>query len=490
MLIIMIVTLYTSRLVLKQLGITDFGIYSVIGSVVISCSFISTAMTQATQRFLSFELGANNMKNFNKTISISILLYIFIGVFLFFIFETIGLYVLKNYLRIPAHRMQSALWTYHLSVLTFIVSVFRIPYNAAIIAYEKMSFFAISSIFETILKLAIVFLLAFLSYDKLVLYSFLLLCVSILTHFLYYFYCRLKLNGCILRIYKDKNSFKKLLTFSGWSTLGGFSTVLANQGLNILLNIFSGVITNAGMGIANQVSYAVNMFAINFQMAFNPQIVKSYASHNWNYLNKLLISTSKFSYYLLLIIIFPILIFTSESLAFWLTEVPPYAVNFCRIILISVLIDSLSAPLWMCIQATGKIKNYQIILSLILILSVLLIWLLLRLEYNVYIVVSVKIISSLLLFAFRLIYVNRIASKLLSGYFLNVILKVGQVSLVASVSLVITLYLRNKTDTHIYYILFATLILIISIVFCIYSIGLTKKEKSFFKKIIKKRNEK
>lgn len=482
----MVVTLYTSRIVLKYLGVEDFGIYSVIGSVVISFSFISTAMTQAVQRFLSFELGCNNIDGFNKILSLSLLSYIMISILMFVIFETIGLWFLINYLTIPPDRMDSALWTFHLSVLTFVLSIFKIPYNAAIIAYEKMSFFAICSIFEAIMKLAVVFLLGFFVYDKLIVYAALLLLVAILMNIIYYLYCKFRLEGCGFKFHKDTLVLKQLLKFSGWSTLGGFSTAISNQGLNILLNIFLGVVVNAGMGIANQVSYAINLLVTNFQMAFNPQIVKSYASHNWEYLNQLMLSTSKISFFLLFLTILPLFIYTPECLSLWLVEVPPYSIDLCRIILISLLIDSLSGPLWMCIQATGKIKNYQIILSFILIGGMLIAWILLKMEFNLYTVVAIKILSSLSLLIFRLVYVNKSVPIILKGYFEKVILKIGKVCAISVIiPIIIFFFVKNKIEFIGYHAFFMILIVSLTL-FCIYFIGLNLNEKLFLKEIIKK----
>ncbi len=316
MLITMIVTLYTSRIVLNTLGIEDFGIYNIIGGVIILFTFLNVAMSNTTQRFLSFELGRNDMEQLKKTFSMSMTAHISIALIVFLLSETVGLWFINTQLNIPAERMNAANWVYQFSILTFVFQIIRVPYNASIIAYERMSFYAYISIIEVILKLAVVFLLQKGGFDKLIFYSILLFIVSIIILYAYKVYCNKKFKISRYYFFWDGSLYKNIMSFSGWSLMGSVASISANQGINILLNIFFGVAVNAAMGIANQVNGALNSFVVNFQTAFKPQIVKSYAEGDKKYLTQLILQTSKFSFFLFFIVSIPILLNTEFALKF------------------------------------------------------------------------------------------------------------------------------------------------------------------------------
>ena len=299
MFVMMAVSLYTSRVVLEVLGETDYGIYNIIGGVVVLFSFFNGALLQATQRFLNFELGKKNIEGLERIFCMSMNAYLILSFIFLILAETIGLWFVNTQLNIPADRMTAANWVYQFSIATFIIRLIRVPYNATIIAYERMSFFAYMSLFEVILKLLMVYLLYAIKWDKLSFFAFFYTLLPILIYFIYKLYCNKHFYITWYKRIWDGQIFRQLFSFSGWSLFGSVANLLANQGLNILVNIFHGVSVNAALGIANQISAKVTQFLTNFQMAFNPQIVKKYAAGEMNSLYKLIYSASKISYFII-----------------------------------------------------------------------------------------------------------------------------------------------------------------------------------------------
>lgn len=368
MILILGVSLYTTRIVLKVLGVEDFGIYNVVGGVVVMLSFLSSSMSSATQRFLSFELGKNDLPQLTRVFGMSINIQIFIALGVLLVAETAGLWFLNTKMTIPDDRMVAANWVYQFSILTFIVNVISVPYNAAILTYEKMNVFAYISVLEVILKLLAVFMLEWFGFDKLKLYAILIFAVSLIIRIIYGIYVKMNIKACKHSFFWDKKLFKKLANFAGWSLWGSIAVVSYTQGVNILLNIFFGPLVNAARGIAFQVNAALRSFVSNIQLAMNPQIIKSYAAENNAYMHRLIYSGAKFSYFLMLLISVPILLSTHQVLALWLTQVPEYTVIFCRLIIIDGLLNSISGPLMTGARASGKIKFYQAVVGGLLLL--------------------------------------------------------------------------------------------------------------------------
>ncbi|MDR0682603.1 MAG: lipopolysaccharide biosynthesis protein [Dysgonamonadaceae bacterium] len=361
--LIMLVSLYTVRVVLKTLGAEDYGIYNVVAGVVVLFSFLNGAMTGATQRFLNYALGQNNTEEARDVYSLSFMLYVFISLLVIILAETIGLWFLQTRLNIPTGRKDAAFAVYQFSIAATVTGLLRVPYHAVIIAYERMSFFALASVIESLLKLGTVFLLAAVRFDSLVIYAFLVFASGIIIFFIYKFYCNRTFETARFRYCGDRTLLRRLVGFSGWSIFGGIAYIGRAQGTNILINIFTDVTVNAAMAIATQVNSAVYSFVANFQTAFNPQIIKSYAAGDLVYFKRLLSQTSKISFYLLFILFLPVYINAEFILKLWLKDTPEYTVIFMRLILILSLTDAVSGPLWMSIQATGDIKKYQIIVS-------------------------------------------------------------------------------------------------------------------------------
>lgn len=367
MLFLMLISFYTSRVVLQALGAEDFGTYNVVGGVVVMFTFINGAMTTGTQRHLSFELGIPD-GNVGRIFSACFNIHLWLAVLIVILAETIGLWFLNAKLNFPEGHMTAVNWVYQLSILSCVLNIVRVPYNAAIIAYEKMSFYAYIGIIEGILKLAIVFMLAYSPCDKLVYYAFLMMLVIAVVTLAYYAYCRKNFSEIRYSRVSDKALYKRLLNFSGWTLFGSVANMARNQGVTFIVNIFYGVTVNAAIGIANQVNAGITQFVTGFQQAFNPQLTKAEAAKDREYQTKLINVTAKYSYLIILFCSIPILYNLDYVLAFWLGEYPAYTREFCLWIVVSTLIDSISGPLWVTIFAIGKIKSYQIYISLLLLL--------------------------------------------------------------------------------------------------------------------------
>lgn len=366
MLLIMIVTLYVSRVILAALGTDDYGIYSVVGGVVVLFTFLNTSMVSSTQRFLNYEMGQHGeTEKIRDVFSMSINCHLIIIGLIFILGETVGLWLLNSYVNIPDDRIVAANWVYQFCLLTTCFNVFSAPFNAAIIASERMSIYAYISIMEVLLKLLVAFAISLFSFDKLILYAVLLSAVALLICSLYMTYCMVKLSFCRYRFYWDTYLFRKMISFSGWSLLGGMSNIGEVQGINIIVNIFFGVAVNAAMGIANQVASALTMFVNNFATAFNPQIIKTYSAGEHEDFYKLLHTTSRFCYLLFFTLCLPILFYCDTILQIWLREIPEYATLFCRLVILVSLVDSINTPLWTAIRAHGDIKKYNIVTSII-----------------------------------------------------------------------------------------------------------------------------
>ena len=430
MAVIMLVQLYTSRVILQTLGVEDYGIYNIVGAVVVSLSFITGPLSSATQRFLSFELGKKNTGRIKDIFSMSLIVYAILSLLILILAETIGLWFLNNKMEIPPERLYAANWVFQCSILTFIINILNTPFNSAIIAYEKMSFYAYISIFEALARLAVVYFLLLTNSDKLIVYGILIVAVTLSVTTLYKFYCRKYLKDIKIHWVKDKQLLKQLLSFSGWSLFGAVASMSADQGLNLLLNLFFGVTVNAAMGIANQVSAAVNQFVTNFQTAFNPSIVKSYAEGNMEALHQLICRSSKFSFLLLFTVVCPIFFNIEFILQLWLgANIPQYTADFCRLILICLLIDSLAAPLWASINATGKIRLYQICISSSILSNIIISFIFLKMGYPPVSVFIIKCFVTLCNFSVRMYFSRLLLGLSITYYFRRVILRIINVIL-------------------------------------------------------------
>ena len=362
--IILLITLYTSRVVLRTLGVVDFGIYNVVGGVVALFGLVSGALSAAVTRFLNIEMGRNNGENLINIFSSAITIHIALAIIIIIIAEAIGPWFISNHMTIPQERITAALWVFHCSIITFAINLFSVPYNACIIAHEDMKVFAYISIVEAILKLLIVYVLLLLSYDKLVVYGILMLCVAIIIRIIYQIYCRKNYSESRFRLLFDWKMIRSMFGFASWNMLGSTSVLLADQGVNILLNIFCNPIVNAARGIAMQVNHAVNSFSSNFMTALNPQITKSYGAMDLHRFKAMMFNGSRFAMCLLTFISLPILVDTEYVLKLWLGQVPDYSVNFVRLILLFSISESMSNTFTTGLLATGKIKKLMLTVAI------------------------------------------------------------------------------------------------------------------------------
>lgn len=408
----MLVSIYTSRIVLSTLGVTDFGIYNLVGGIVVLFSFFSESMNTSTQRFLSFELGKKNFTGLNKIFSLSILTHFIIAIVIIILSESIGVWFLNTQLVIPPDRLNAANWVFQFSVLTFAYGIMTLPYNAVIIAHEEMSVYAYIGILEVILKLIIVYLLTYFNYDKLKLYAILTFAVTVIVRVIYQIYCRRKYEECRLRFYWNRELFVQMLNFSGWNLIGSFSFVLRTYGSNMLLNIFFGPALNAAKGIASQLDNALNNFVTNFQTALNPQIIKSYAENDRDQTNNLIYRGGMFSFFLLFILTMPILYQMETVLKLWLNNVPDYTVIFAQLTLINTLINTITKPIIVLAQATGKVKMFQILQGGFYLLALPIIYLFLKLNSS-----PVSVMIVLCTFTFVGTFVRIILVKQIVPYF-------------------------------------------------------------------------
>ena len=345
MLFLMCVSLYTSRVVLSALGVEDFGIYNVVGSIVSMFTILSGSLTSAISRFLTFELGRNNSVQLNRVFCTSIIIQVILAIIIIIAIETVGIWFVNNKMQIPANRINAALWVMHLSVLTFCINLISVPYNALIIAHERMSAFAYISIVEAVLKLSIAFLITISLLDKLIFYAILMAFVSVILRLIYGIYSRRNFEEAHFHFIFEKKLLKDMFGFAGWNFIGASSVVIRDQGGNIILNMFCGPVVNAARGVALQVNAATQQFVTNFQTAFNPQITKSFAAGDREYMHSLIMRGARFSFYLLLFLSLPLLLETQYILRIWLKVVPEHATNFTRLMLLFTMSESLAQPI-------------------------------------------------------------------------------------------------------------------------------------------------
>lgn len=364
MLFTMAVSLFTSRVILNTLGVEDYGINNVVGGIVTMFSVLSGSLSSSISRFITFELGKGNIERLKTIFSTGVNIQLGMSVLIIIIAEAVGIWFLNAKMNIPADRMVAANWVFQCAILTFVLNLLSVPYNAAIIAHEKMSAFAYISVVEVSLKLIIVYMLMISPFDRLETYAVLLLLVGAVIRFIYGYYCKRHFEECTYHFVFDKPVLKEMTGFAGWNFLGNGAYMLNTQGVNILMNLYFGVAVNAARGIATQVDAALKQFVNNFTTAVNPQITKSYAQGDLDYMHKLVCRSAKFSAFLMMFFAVPIILETNTILTIWLKTVPDYAVIFLQWIIISSFMDTVLAnSLVTSMFATGKIKRYQIIVT-------------------------------------------------------------------------------------------------------------------------------
>lgn len=476
MILLMGVSLYSSRVVINALGIEDFGVYNVVGGVVAMIGFLNSSLITSTQRFLNVEMGHGDEKTLNETFIQAVNAHAVIAIVAAIVLETVGLWFVMNKLVIPEGQMNAALWVFQCSILSFVITIISAPYNAAIIANERMSLFAILSIIDAVLKLAVAFVVGVLPDNRLKIYALLILATSVIMRFVY--------SGCCVRLFKEcKYHFifkwgqmKQMFSFSGWMIFGCLSDVLAGQGVNMLINIFFGPVFNAARAIGVQVQGAVSQFSVNFMMSVNPQIVKSYASGAVKESFELVFQSSKLSFILMLMVAMPLIIRMEPILTLWLKEVPDYASIFAQLILVEYLVRSSYTPIAQINYATGNVRLYQFSIACLFVFTFAGSYILYKLGYPVYSAFILAIIVAIIGLIVRLLILRKQSRFPMAEYLKKVTLPLSIVFLLSmSVSIIINLHIP---DSFIGTVASCLSAVIVSGIFA-WSLGLNKTERNF-----------
>lgn len=478
MLFSMLVSLYTSRVVLNTLGVEDYGIYNVVGGFVAMFSLISNSLSASVSRFLTFELGRGEMERLKETFSTALLIHIVLAGLVFILSESVGIWFLNTQMTIPSERLYAANWVFQASVIAFMFGLFSVPYNASIISHERMSTFAYIGILEVVLRLLIVLFIAYvpLGYDKLIAYSLLLVVVSMSLQCIYLWYCRKHFEECLFKLHFNKTCWKEMSAFAGWNFIGTTSGLLKDQGVNILLNIFIGPVVNAARGISLSVNSAVCSFAKNFMIALNPQITKSYASGDRNYMFLLSERGSRFSFYLILFFALPIFLETDFILKLWLGQYPEHTINFVRLVLVLSLCEVLSETLITMQLATGKIRNYQIAVGGMQLMNFPLSYICLRLKMPPEVTFIVAIFVTLCCMALRFYFLRCMIDLSVKRYLKNVCANVFWVMLASSA---VPLLIHCNMNYGWLRFILVVLLCAVSVSFMAYFIGCNAPERDF-----------
>ena len=378
MLISMLVGLYTSRILMAQLGVVDFGIYNVVGSIVILLGFLNAALSLSTQRFINYELGNSNCERLTKVYSSSIVIHALLALLVLIFAETVGLWFLNTRMTIPPDRLTAANYVYQFSILSAMLTLTMVPHTATIIAHEHMKSYATIGIIDVLLRFGVACLLYIVNIDKLIVYGLAMSIVAAVDYSMYFLYCKKNFAECRFSFSKDKHLYKSMLAFSGWNIFSSISMVVNGHMVGIILNIFYGPVVNAARGISNQVNGAISGLVSNFQVAVNPRIIQSYASNEKDVFYRLVNKSAKMSFFLLLVLVVPIWINIDVILKVWLGVVPQYAEKFCRIVFITSLINTFSLPLATAANANGNIRFFQTACGIFEIMNIPLSYVLLR----------------------------------------------------------------------------------------------------------------
>lgn len=482
MILVLMVSLYTSRVVLKVLGFEDFGIYNVVGSIVVFFAFLRSALTNATSRYITFEIGTGNKDNLVKVYSMAINCHIVLSIICLILLEIIGVWFLNNKLNIDPERMVAANWVFQLSILTFCVSIIQTPFYSNIIAHERMNFYAVVGIAEVILKLLLAYMLIIIPRDKLTAYAWLLLAVAIVVFLIYFIYCHRMFKDTKYIRYWDSIIVKSFASYSGWSMTVNAADVCSQQSISIFFNLFFGVIANTALGIVNQISSGLNSLVSSFTQAFNPQIIKSYAKNDMGYFMQLLFSSSKLTYILFCLFSVPLLANTDYVLSLWLGDYPSQTAIFFRMILIYYFIDSMQCPLAFAVYATGKLKTHHTIVGCFKILTIPLMYIVLKLGCEAYMALLIWSSMNIVCAIFRTIYMKSLINLPLKEYIIDV---VARLSLFSIITIFPTLFLSSILGSTFFSFGITSLFSVISVLVIGFYIALNAKERNFVLSFVK-----
>lgn len=476
------ISLYTSRVILQILGVEDFGIYNVVGGIIALFGFLSAALSGASQRFIAHALGGKNVEKQQLVFCTINMVHYILAAIIFVVGETVGLWFLYTKMNIPADRFDAAVWVYHFSIVSSIFGILSSPYNALVIAYEKMNVFAYISILEAILKLGIVFMLLLFEVDKLILYAGLCLAVFASIRMIYTVYCKKRFIETKYKWQIDRELLKNLSTYISWDLIGSLATTMAIQGVNIVLNLFFGPVVNAARTISVQVQGLVQMFAGNFQSAVMPQIIKTYAQGDIVYMHSLIYRSCKLTFVLMFVMILPLLFETPYVLDLWLGQYPQYTVEFVKLSLLVALVDAMATPFMIAVRATGNIKIYSIVTGGLTLLLVPISYVLLRFGFDPTIVLIVHVAISSVCFVARLWIVKPLIQFSIRDFAKKVLVKTILV-VILSLPLVIGLH-YIEMNKHLMFISSVFVSVFMVFIFS-YLFLLDVSEKSFVTNLIK-----
>ena len=480
-LLIMLIALYTSRVVLNALGVEDYGIYNVVGGVVAMFSMLSGSLSAAITRFITYELGRGSEEKLNKIFSSSLTIQIGLSLIIVLLAETLGLWFLNEKLNIPASRLSAANWVFQWSVLTFAINLLSVPYNACIIAHERMAAFAYMGLLEAAGKLCVAYLIGVSPIDRLVFYAVLMCAVAVIVRIAYGVYCKRHFPECVYHWGIEKGLMKKMGGFAGWNFIGSASSILRDQGGNVVINLFCGPAVNAARGIAFQVNAAVQGFVQNFVTALNPQITKSYAAGNRDYMMTLIFQGGRLSFYMLLLLSLPVLINTHYILLLWLKNVPEHTVAFVQLVLMFGMSEIISQPLITAMLATGKIRNYQLIVGGLQTINLPLSYWLLQVGFQPECVFIVAIFISQCCLAARLWLLSGMIGLSVRAYLQKVYLNVIVVALVSSI---LPIWLVSNIEETFPHFVLSSLFSVLYTSIVVYYIGCSRKERQYAVSII------
>lgn len=481
MFITLVIGLYTSRVVLNVLGISDYGIYNVIGGIVAIFATLNSAMSSTSSRYVTYYLGKGDSKKLNNIFCTVTYIHVAIAIIVIIICETVGLWFFYNHMSIPTDRVDVAFWLLQFSFAASFLSMINIPYTGLIIAHENMNIYAYISIFDVTMKLVIAFLIQYSPIDKLLFYGILILFVQLSDFLIYRLYCIKKYIESHLKLFFDNALFKELLTYCGWSIIGNLAVVFNTQGVNLLLNMFFGPAVNAARGIAVQVQNVVNQFVSNFQVALNPQIVKTYANNDKDRMHQLIFASAKYGFLLLFLISLPIMIEAKMILSIWLKIVPDYTVVFLRIILISCLVNSLANSFTVAAGATGRIKLYSVVVGGIVLLPVPVSYFILKQYPQPELIFCIVVLFEIFALLVRLLFMKKMISLPITLYIKKVVKPIVGVVLI---SLWFPLLYFINSENNFINTLFCCLISVLSVGISIYMIGLNRQERNVVIKIV------
>lgn len=479
--IVMIVNLYATRVVLDVLGVSDYGVYNVVCGFVAMFSFLNTSMANGIQRFYNFELGKDGESAITRVYNTALCIQILLAIIILALTETIGVWYLNTKMVISPDRIIAANWIFQFSVISLVFVIIQIPYSAAILAYERMNYYAIVSVIDALLKLAIVLILPYFTGDSLIIYGFLIMLISIFNFFLYWIYCRKNFRHMLFEKIFDKELFKSMMNFSGWNLFGSFAYILKGQGVNVLMNAFFGTVVNAANGIATQVSSAIQTFSTNLVVAFKPQLTQSYAAGDYGRTEQLMLSMSKISFALMALIAIPIITEIDFILHIWLkSDIPQHTSTFTILTIISIMVGILNAPVTQVIHATGKMKKYQIATSVVVCSILPISWLFLKFGYGA---TSVFIITILIMAINQIVCLWVLHSTFrfnVQRYIRDVLLPCLAITLIPLLTVSYLRYMMPSSAWRFIFITFVNL-LIIAVLFYL---TMNRSEKNTVKSVI------